>query len=195
MGLLLSDEELSGHDSPGVPVLVVRGETFRHSGVSFWTRLLDEWRIGFPECSKMSLLTVDQGPLDPDKLFPVQQLERDAENLNRRSLESLLKQAVTEWELLGPPQPVRAILFRAGRSARKLQLPRACLDATAFPFFLGWLLQWGGVHPSLWNASLVRGEWEAGNPAGTRHYRIGFELNNREGVEGLIYRRLDLTRE
>ena len=195
MALFLDDnpEEAREHRL-GADWLVIHREPCRNTAAKFWSRLLDELAVAYPRCDRVVLTATDDSPLDPGELRPEKQLEDDFEKLRNKDLRSMVKGLITQMELFGPPQPVRATLFAGDTEILSRELPVTCVDSSVFPYLLVWLLAWAQVPHLRWNNESVGGRFSAEDVRREITYDLLFVLRNRDLSEGLAERQLTLER-
>jgi len=193
MSLFLTASQEKEHGAPlGAEWLVVCGVPFRNTAAKFWSRLIDEFVVAFPDCDRIVLSAPDERPLSPSLLDPTEQLEREIERLGDKDPGAALQGLIRQMELLGPPQPVRTRLLSGETEAACLDLPTECVDSSAFPFLAAWLLAWAGTPGFLWANEFVEGEFTADDVRREVTYEVCFALHNRPASEGLIERELTL---
>jgi len=187
MARLLSDKP----DNPssagiGADRWIVGGTEYSNAAAKFWSAVLDERQEDYPGADHVRLRASCGNFLHPDMLeFRV---EVDEAELDEKGLEALFQQAAAEWELLGPPPPVRVEVGKGDEQLTALDLPPDVMDADLFPHFLCWLLEWAGLSEFGWNRQEVEGSFTARDPDRRFRYTVRFRLSNRHVHEGLFDR-------
>ncbi len=191
--ILGNSTEKSRAERLGARVWVVRGMRFTNSAAKFWSALIDELAVDYPEGDTLVLDMLTDVCLDRDLLFPENALQRELDQ--RRSLMNIqeeLRETLSQFDLIGVPGAVHVRLVAGGREIRTCDLPQDCVDAEIFPCLLVWLLEWAEVPQCLWNNPSESGDFYAKDRERAVHYRVRFELVSNHVSEGLYQRTLTL---
>lgn len=188
----------SAKESPagclGVRAWMVRGFRFANSAAKFWSSLVDELALDYPECDAVEFNLLTDICLDRDLLFPEKSLQRE---LNQRQslldIREALRETLSQLNITGPPGAVHVRMTAGGHEMRACDLPRDCIDADMFPCLLVWLLEWAEVPYCLWNFSQANGNFYARDHERPVRYHISFELAGKHVSEGLCRRTLVLS--
>ena len=139
-GLLDTERSKTPTHGPRVTAIFVSGTRFHNAAAKFWPTLIDEVGEEFPNCSLIEMSAPISGPLEQEHLFPALALERDLNALIHADFEEVMKKALAELELFGPPSSVRIRLCTDEGELLSRELPRDCIDAEILPHLLVWLL-------------------------------------------------------
>lgn len=194
MARLLSDRP----DNPssagvGADRWIVQGTEYANAAAKFWSALLDEREEDYPAADRLYMRASCGNLLHPGLLdFRV---EVDEAVLDEKGLDALFQQAAAEWELVGPPPPVRVEVAQGEQKLAAMELPPDVMDAELFPHFLCWLLEWAGLSEFGWNRKAVEGSFFALDPDRGFCYQIRFHLSNCHIHEGLFDRTVTIWGE
>lgn len=172
-------------------------ELFENAGVKFWVSLCDEIADEFSQCRTVRLDWSAGRVVLPEDLDPAAKLEREVEALLDADFDSVMREAVSELRMIGPPSGVRGRLFGEDENVPILDrlLPDDAVDAENMYFLLSWLLKFGGVDKKDWGNAELSGAFGASDQLRGKHYKISFALNRRMGHEGLHLFSLNLAPE
>lgn len=192
--MLENDSEKTPKERPGAKALLVQGALFTNTAAKFWSSLIDEVHFDYPDCDAIVLDTLTDALLSKELLFPEAALQRDLDKYAYPPwrIRQALREAIEEFELIGPPDVVRIRLFSGEVETKKCELPVDCVDADIFPCLLVWLLEWSGIPEWLWNDPTVQGDFLAKDHARSVHYHLRVELSNAHVSEGLFQRILKI---
>ncbi len=181
-----------GKRSSGLGI-VVQGVRFVNSAAKFWPSLIDELLADYPACDAIEFAMLTDLVLERDLLFPANALQRELDRRQeRKNFREAIREAMTQFDMLGPPGIVHARLLTGSRVITTLDLPLDCVDADIFPCLLVWLLEWSEIPPSIWNTPQVSGDCCARDREREINYRMHFDLHNEHLSEGLFRRALTL---
>lgn len=173
----------------GAAAWYVRGERFANSAAKFWSSLVDEVRLDYPTCDRLTLATLSDVALDRSLLFPETALQRELDRApDALDTRAAIRRALAEFELLGPPGAVQLTLSAGATELKRCDLPLDCLDADIFPCLLVWLLEWAALPTALWEHAAVFGTVDAHDRTRDAPYRLAFDLTNTHVSEGLFRR-------
>lgn len=177
----------------GTCSLFVRGVPYSNSAAKFWPSLVDEIREDFPDCSLIELIASTPGKFGRRHLFPELAFERDLLRLLNANLQDVMRDAVAELEILGPPSSVQVHLLSGQEELLSCELSTDCIDAEIFPYLATWLLEWAGIPDSRWNNEFLAGDITAEDKKRRLVYQISFDMVNRHLSEDLYQRSISLT--
>lgn len=191
MAIFCTLHELSGLPHRPPARIVIGQVPCANTAARFWATLLHEIRWGFPEYDRLELQALCSSALSPALLDPAASLGREIERLKTQDVRGILFDTIAQLAIEGPPPPVRARILAGGRPTMERDIPRDCLDAELFPYFLAWLLEWAGITRHLWDAESLHGGFTAAAGA-SRPYAVRFEARSRHLSEGLYERTVAL---
>jgi len=180
-------------DRPNIKALIVNGRPYSNTAAKFWPSLLDEVTVSYPECTSIELHNATSDKLSPEHLRPEHLLTRAMKHLENGNLEQVLKDALAEIELFGPPAPVTIRLLSNDVTILDRPLPIDAIDAELMPFLSCWLLEWSEIPRTDWNNTHLAGEVTAENRHESTVYRFVFSIDRRHVREGLYNQTLRLT--
>jgi hypothetical protein len=194
-GLLRDLTEDDPLDAPRTRALIVNGEPYVNAAAKFWPGLLDELTEQFPQGTLLELSATTGRRLDPELLFPENELQRQLDALRDADTDDALSEALAELELLGPPGPVQARVFCGTTVILNRTLPLESVDAETFAYLLAWQLRWAGIPARRWNERCLSGRLCGRDPDRARLYRMTFSMTGQPLAEGLLRRSLTLVPE
>ncbi|MFC1497823.1 hypothetical protein ACFLS1_05015 [Verrucomicrobiota bacterium] len=192
-GLLRKQKKSAFKSCPGSDSLFIHGIRYANSAAKFWAGLVDEIREDFPDCDRIMLASYSSEILDRKFLFSELSLARSMESLMGVGFQRIMREAIAEMEILGPPGSVEIHLFSEEQEILAGELPLECVDAEIFPFLFVWLLEWAGIPESIWNNELLEGEIEAEDKKRHLEYNVSFRCISEHLSEGLYRRSLTLS--
>lgn len=180
-------------DAPRTTCLVVDDTPYSHTAAKFWPGLIDEMITCVPGSTMIKLTAPSTGPLTPDLLFPENALQRQLDALENADLGETMADALAELNLLGPPSPVLAHVYKGRDEQLTRTLPPESLDAETFATMMAWLYQWAGLAATRWNDTRLSGTVTGKDPDRERIYCMTFSSTALPMTEGLINRSLSLV--
>ncbi len=180
-------------DAPRTQALLIGGEPYANAAAKFWPGLIDELTEFFPACTLIELSAPSSGKLDTDMLFPEKALQRHLDAMEHADTADALREALAELNLLGPPGPVQARLFRGKEEMLVRSLPLESVDTETFAYLLVWQFKWAGIPSARWNDTRLSGVVIGKDPDRGRVYRMTFSLTGKPLSEGLISRALSIV--
>ncbi len=175
--------------------LHINGQLYTNSAAQFWSNLLDEIHEDFDSCNSVELIAMGSSTLTRAQLHPANSLQDELKALAGMDITQVLKDAVSELELIGPPGPIRIRILNNGRELIAKNLSTDCVDAEIFPFLATWLLEWGQVPDFYWNNASVESQLKADDWGRGFVYTIDMRLATEHVSEGLLSRTLQITFE
>ena len=104
--------------------LIIGGVRWTHAAARFWASLLSEVAADYPDCNAQVFETLAGTVLTRDLLFPETALQRELDRLQPTvRIEQALQEALTEFELYGPPGTVQLRLLAGNREMKRCELP------------------------------------------------------------------------
>lgn len=171
----------------GAESLCVHGAVFSNSAAKFWSSLVDELCSDFEGCDAIILETLTDARLSRELLFPQASLQLAlARRIPLDDIRRAMLEAVAEFDLIGPPDSVRAKIMSRGKERHKCALPLDCIDADVFPMLLVWLLEWSEIPECMWNSERMEGRFDAGDRNRALAYHFHFSFTNMHLSEGLF---------
>lgn len=192
-GLISRKTREPAAEKPGPKDLLIKGVRYVNAAAKFWPSLIDEVTQDFSGCTRFELSAACAGLMDRRLLFPELIFEEGLNALANANFDDVMRSTLAELELIGPPSAVQIRLYSDDQAFLHRSLPEDCLDAETFPYLLVWILEWTGVHPSLWNSACVTGDLAAWDSQRGLSYGISFQLANRHLAEGLFERTLSVV--
>ncbi len=192
MARILGDNSatISGKRSSGLGI-VVHGVRFVNSAAKFWPSLIDELLADYPVCDAIEFTMLTDYVLERDLLFPANALQHELDRRQgRKDFREAIREALSQFDMLGPPGAVHARLLAGSRLIAERDLPLDCVDADIFPCLLVWLLEWTEIPQDRWNDPEVNGAF-CGHDRETS-YCLQFSLHSEHLSEGLFRRILTL---
>ena len=180
--------------------LIIGGVRWTHAAARFWASLLSEVAADYPDCNAQVFETLAGTVLTRDLLFPETALQRELDRLQPTvRIEQALQEALTEFELYGPPGTVQLRLLAGNREMKRCELPLDCVDADIFAYLLAWLMEWAELPESQWNNDRVEGAFLIRDPdlpesRDAASGRLQFEFTRLHISEGLYRWRLHMRR-
>lgn len=184
-------DDAPGDRRPVTDGFHIRGTRFDNTAAKFWPSLIDEVFEAFPSRPAMELSAPASDDLTRRHLFPELDMQRDMDRMIEDG--ETMEDVLAELDITGPPAPVRLRLLREGEVVFEQVLPEDCLDAETFPCLVAWLLEWGGVPDSEWNAARQRGVFRGDDRQRQRSYAISFAVVTDHVKEGLLRRTVTLA--
>jgi len=182
---------LDNEDAPTCESFDVGGTRFRHSAAQFWPRLVDEVREAYPDCTRILLETMTAERLDPARLDPLAELQRDVDALAHANMEDVMRETVAQLALLGPPGLVRVRLLAGRHEQFTGELPADAVDAEGFIYLAAWLLEWARIPHQQWQQDTLEGQLVGRDFRRRIVYHLRFDTTREHVKEGL--HRLHLT--
>ena len=185
---------LFANGSGAVPVeydgprqVFVGRDVFENAGVKFWVSLCDEIADDFQQCRTVRLDWTAGRIVHPDDLDPALRLEREIDLLRDADFDAVMREAVSELRLMGPPSGVRGRLFADDEHTPFLEclLPDDAVDAESMYFLLSWLFKLAGIAVEEWGNTGISGEFAAADQLRGKLYKMPFSLQREAGHEGL----------
>ncbi len=192
-GLLRHLTEDDPLDAPRTQMLLIGGEAYANAAAKFWPGLIDELDEFFPACTLIELSAPSSGKLEPDLLFPEKALQRHLDAMDHADTADTWREALAELDLLGPPGPVHARLFRGKEEMLVRSLPLESVDTETFAYLLAWQFKWAGIPSGRWNDTRLSGVVIGKDPVRRRVYRMTFSLAGTPLPEGLVSRALSIV--
>ena len=183
--LLIAANNAPPLPGPACELLTIDGVAYRHSAAKFWPRLMDEALALHPDCTRIELAALTTERLDPLRLDPQAELERDARDLADAQLQDIINDTVAQLTLYGPPSLVRVRLLAEGLERYTAELPADCADAEVFLYLAGWMLEWGHVPHALWKQDRLASQFTAQDRRRSRAYHVRFSTQRDHVREGL----------
>lgn len=180
-------------ERPRARALTVLGVRYANAAAKFWPSLIDEIREDWPDCSLVELTAPSARALSRDQLHPEMALQRGFEELQDANLAEVMRECLAEMEMLGPPSPVQARLFKGRDPILVRDLPLDSVDSETFAYLVAWHLEWARVPVARWNSQAVSGTICGEDRERGWIYRMTFSLVNRHLSEGLFRRSLSVV--
>ena len=193
MAGLISRKSQGQAGRAGVKSLYVGGIRYSNAAAKFWPSLLDEVGDDFPDCSRIDLAASSATRLERSLLFPEIFLGKGLGRLKDADLQDVMKEALAELEMLGPPLAVQVTLYAGERPFLSTDLPLDCVDSETFPHLLVWPMEWARISPFEWNGGSVAGAFTAHDKNRGIEYAVAFGLANVHLSEGLYRRTLSIV--
>ncbi len=178
---------------PRAQALFVLGVRYANAAAKFWPSLIDEIREDWPTCSLLELTAPSARDLNREHLHPELALQRGFDALWGADLQQVMRECLAEMELLGPPAPVRARLFKGAELLLSRALPLDSVDSETFSYLVAWHLEWARIPVDRWNGTAVSGTIRGEDRDRGRVYQMTFTLHNRHLSEGLFLRSLTVV--
>lgn len=177
----------------GSDVWHIADERCSNSAVKFWSALIDEALCDYPLTTSCLVSASGETVYDRKLLFPELSLRAQDLRPGQGGLGAVLKHALNEISVYGPPAPVSVKLLAGDNILAQSMFPLDCMDAETVPFLVAWLFEWSSVPERDWNQSSFSGAFNAFDLARRFCYEIKWSFSRADLSEGLYNFELHLN--